>query len=216
MNLAKELGRLKEIEWNELDLQESGSWPVLLQAFCCVVLLALTFVAICWFMAAPKAEALAKAQDQEQVLLNEYRVKAFRAALLPALQAQEEALEGRLGALVDMLPSDAEMPSLLSSINQAGIANQLNIELIRRRPDVSQALYIERPFDIRVTGDYHRISSFVAALADLPRIVTQHDFSLKPVAGGLLELSMVAQTYSNTYFAQALAGQDSKLAERKK
>lgn len=197
MNIAKEFDRLKAVEWGELDIKESGSWPAMLQLICAVVLLALTFAGMYWYLVAPKVEALVGARDHEQQLLNQYRIKASKAVHLPTLQAQVERLDGRLEVLMEMLPSDAEIPSLLSSISQAGIANQLRIESIRRRPDVQKAFYIERPFDIRVTGDYHRISSFIAALADLPRIVTQHDFSLKPVAeGGLLQLSMVARTYS--------------------
>jgi type IV pilus assembly protein PilO len=203
MNIAKEFGRLKKVEWGELDIKESGNWPVLLQLICGFALLVLTFAGMYWYLVAPKVESLSRAQGQEQKLLNEYRVKASKAAHLTALQAQVEELDGRLNALVEMLPSDAEIPSLLSSISQAGIANQLKIESIRRRPDVRKDFYIERPFDIRVTGDYHRISSFVAALADLPRIVTQHDFTLKPASqGGLLQLSLVAQTYSYEHSPQ--------------
>lgn len=196
MTLAKEFDRLKTVEWSELDIHESGSWPVLLQCICCAMLLALSFAVLYWFMVAPRAEALTRAQDQEQTLLSEYRVKAFRAAQLSAFQAQAVTLEDRLDTLVEMLPDDAEIASLLNSISQAGIANQLDIEFIRRRTDVRKRFYIERPFDIRVIGGYHRIASFVAALAALPRIVTQHDFSLEPASRGQLALSMVAQTYS--------------------
>ncbi|XKE44968.1 type 4a pilus biogenesis protein PilO [Halomonas organivorans] len=196
MNLSTELRRLRDLDWGELDIKESGGWPFLLQLICCVLALGLTFAGLYWYLAAPKAEELETARQEEARLLRDFRSKAAQAANLPALRDQVDELDGRLDALVAMLPSGPEIPSLIDDISQAALDNQLSIDFIRLRSPVSQEFYVERPFDIRVRGDYHRIGSFIAGVADLPRIVTQHDFELKPAGGGRLELSMLARTYS--------------------
>ncbi|WP_027965963.1 type 4a pilus biogenesis protein PilO [Halomonas halocynthiae] len=197
MSLSGDVGRLKRTAWLTLDLREAGSWPLLLQAACGLLSALLVFVVIYWSVAAPRAARYAEAQHQEQVVLNDYHRKADKAARVVRLQAQMGALKQQLDALVTMLPSDVDIPLLLNRISQAGLANRLQIDAVRRRPDVVHAFYIERPFDIQVRGDYHRIAAFVAALASLPQIVTQHDFTLEPLPeSGLLSLSMSAKTYS--------------------
>lgn len=197
MNLSTEVRRLREMDWGELDIKESGGWPFLLQVICCVLVLGLTLAGMYWYLAAPKVEELEQAQREEQRLLRDYRSKSAQAANLPALREQVEELDQRLSGLVAMLPGGPEIPSLIDDISETALDNQLSIDFIRLRSPALQEFYTERPFDIRVNGDYHRIASFIAGVADLPRIVTQHDFSLEPVEGGnRLQLSMLARTYS--------------------
>ncbi|MDI5890196.1 type 4a pilus biogenesis protein PilO [Halomonas rhizosphaerae] len=197
MNLSTEVRRLRDMDWGELDIKESGGWPFLLQLICCVLVLGLTLAGMYWYLAAPKVEELEQAQREEQRLLRDYRSKSAQAANLPALREQVEELDERLAGLVAMLPGGPEIPSLIDDISETALDNQLSIDFIRLRSPSLQEFYTERPFDIRVNGDYHRIASFIAGVADLPRIVTQHDFSLAPVDdGNRLQLSMLAKTYS--------------------
>ena len=46
-----------------------------------------------------------------------------------------------------------------------------------------------------MTGDYHDFGSFVSGVAALPRIVTLHDYSIKNIDGGLLNMVVEAKTY---------------------
>jgi type IV pilus assembly protein PilO len=50
-----------------------------------------------------------------------------------------------------------------------------------------------------VVGGYHDLGAFVSDVADLSRIVTLHDFTIKPVGGGevgrLLRMEITAKTY---------------------
>ncbi|QEA37963.1 pilus assembly protein PilO [Pistricoccus aurantiacus] len=196
MKWSMEWKRLKEVDWRELDIKEAGDWPLLLKLGCAGLLLLATFWAAQAYLVTPRQDALEKARLKESELLDEYRVKAVKAARLPAMSEQMNELEARLDRLLDMLPSGAEIPSLIDNISETAIDNQLTIESIRLRPRIKQDFYTEQPFDIRVSGDYHRIASFLAGVAGLPRIVTQHDFTLSPSDEGRLTLSMLARTYS--------------------
>ncbi|WP_276204984.1 type 4a pilus biogenesis protein PilO [Kushneria phosphatilytica] len=52
---------------------------------------------------------------------------------------------------------------------------------------------------MQVRGDYHHLGAFVAGVAGLSRIVTLHDFTLKPAEAArgtdILQLSVQAKTY---------------------
>lgn len=197
MNLQAEIRRLREVDWRELDLKESGSWPLLLQWLCCLLVLGLTFAATHWYLAGPKAAELARAEAEESSLLADYRNRAAQAARLPDMLEQMAQLEGQMNELMAMLPSGAEIPSLIDSISENALDHQLSIDFIRLRSTGERDFYIERPFDLQVEGEYHDIAGFIASVAALSRIVTLHDFVLTPVEGSeRLRLSMLARTYS--------------------
>lgn len=198
MTIESELRRLRELDWRELDIREAGAWPLSLQLLCH----ALLFLLILWGMHAyavsPKIDALAQAKNQERELLQQFESKSYQAANLPMMREQMEALQARMDVLLEMLPTDAEVPSLIDNISETAIDNQLTIDFIRLRSPVPREFYTEQPFDIQVRGDYHRIGAFISGVAGLPRIVTLHDFSLSPVEGGeTLKLSMLAKTYNH-------------------
>lgn len=196
MSLSGEWRRLRELDWRELDIKEAGSWPWSLQCLCYLLTLGLTFAGLYWYLAMPQEDALNGAEREEQQLLRDYRSKAAQAANLPAMREQVDELELRIATLREMLPTGSEIPSLIDHISETAIDHQLEIDFIRLRSPVEQEFYVEQPFDIQVQGDYHRIAYFLAGVASLSRIVTQHDFTLEPVGSeGQLRLSMLAKTY---------------------
>lgn len=197
MSLNTEMRRLRDLDWRELDIKEAGVWPWSLQLLLCLMLLGVTFFAMHWYLAGPAKQELQQIQSQEAQLIRDYRGKAAQVANLEMMREQMGILEERMDTLREMLPTGAEVPSLLDSISEAAIDHQLSIDFLRLRSQVEEEHYTERPFDIQVRGDYHRISAFVADVASMPRIVTLHDLTLVPEEGGQqLRLSMLARTYS--------------------
>ncbi|MCB8888952.1 type 4a pilus biogenesis protein PilO [Vreelandella malpeensis] len=196
--LGREWQRLKEVELQSLDLKEAGEWPPLLRALCVALVFLLAFGGLVWWEVSDKRAKLAEEKRQEARLLSEYRVKASEVALLPNVQNQLMDLEEQMGRMRAMLPTSAEIPSLLDSISDAAVDNRLTIEVIRLRATVSNEHYIEHPLDIQVRGGYHQLASFAADISQLARIVTQHDLTIAPVdgQGDSLRLSLVARTYS--------------------
>ncbi|WGI26108.1 type 4a pilus biogenesis protein PilO [Halomonas alkaliantarctica] len=194
---AIEWQRLRDVDWRDLDVKEAGGWPWLLKVLSCCLALLVALCVMMWFVVSEQREAFTAAQRQEVRLLSEYRSKASEAAFLPEMREQLATLEGQLGRMRTMLPTDAEIPSLLDSISDAAVDNRLTIETIRLRPTQTQAHYVEQPLDIQVRGGYHQLARFSADIASLPRMVTQHDFNLEPVdsRGDTLRLSLLARTY---------------------
>ncbi|MED5500384.1 MAG: type 4a pilus biogenesis protein PilO [Pseudomonadota bacterium] len=190
-----EQGRqLRELQWRELDIREAGSWPVSLQWLIALGVLMGSIWAAQWLLASTPRETHERLVMQQQQALQRFETLSYQAVNLPAMEHQMEELQGRMQSVLEMLPSDAEVPALLDAISDAARQQQLDIDSIKLRPAVEQAFYIEQPFDIQVRGDFHQIASFLARVAAMPRIVTLHDFTLKPV-GDRLQLTMLAKTY---------------------
>ncbi|BBI59728.1 hypothetical protein HSBAA_10340 [Vreelandella sulfidaeris] len=101
---------------------------------------------------------------------------------------------------------------MLDSISDAAVDNRLTIETIRLRPTLTQAHYIEQPLDIQVRGGYHQLARFSADIASLPRMVTQHDFTLESVEGrgDTLRLSLLARTYRYVEESDQAASDEAK------
>lgn len=197
MSFKGEMRRLRELDWRELDIKEAGVWPWSLQLLCCLLLLGVTFFGIYWYLAAPAKAELERVRGQESQLIRDYRRKATQAANIEALRDAMRDLEEYMELLQEMLPTGAEVPSLLDSISEAAIDSQLSIDFLRLRSPAEEEYYIARPFDIQVHGNYHDIAAFLAEVAGMPRIVTLHDLTLGPDSdSGQLRLSMLARTYS--------------------
>jgi type IV pilus assembly protein PilO len=64
-------------------------------------------------------------------------------------------------------------------------------------PEQNREFYAEKPIKIQLTGSYHQMGQFVSTIAQLPRIVTLHDFSIKGTGRGNDQLLMdvTAMTY---------------------
>ncbi|XQU09245.1 type 4a pilus biogenesis protein PilO [Halomonas sp. LY9] len=194
----EEWERLQTLDWQALDVKEAGEWPALLKVLCGVLAFSVAFGGLGWWLVGEKRVSLEAAQRQEMRLLSEYRSKVSEAAFLPEVRDQLTALEEQMATMRAMLPTSAEIPSLLDSISDAAVNNQLSIETIRLRPTVRNTHYVEHPLDIQVRGGYHELAQFVADISQLARIVTQHDLALAPAeqSGDSLRMSLVARTYS--------------------
>ena len=96
-------------------------------------------------------------------------------------------------------PAQAQQPGSGPAVEFNGSSQPLPLPLVGESQPVSYThLYIELPIQISVVGGYHDLATFVSGVSSLPRIVTLHDFEIKPVAPGStskLRMSILAKTY---------------------
>jgi type IV pilus assembly protein PilO len=81
------------------------------------------------------------------------------------------------------LPDKQEIPSLLSSISQAGQAVGLDFFEFQPRPEIPKDFFAEIPVSIIVSGSYHNVGLFFDKVANLPRIVNIKDIKMCPLKG---------------------------------
>jgi type IV pilus assembly protein PilO len=196
MALQDTLDQLRGLELGDLDVNNIGGWPAPLKAIFLLLLFIVVLIGGYFLHLTDKQVKLDAARKQEAALRTEYESKAFQAANLPQYRQQKEEMEASFGTMLRQLPSDTEVPGLIEDITLAALDNGLTIESIDLQPERKAEFYVELPITIVVTGEYHNIGAFVSGVANLSRIVTLHDFNIKPekVATNL-KMSIVAKTY---------------------
>lgn len=196
MALADSLNALREVNLSELTLDNIGTWPLAVK----VIVWGLVFALVCFLGYNYHLEDLRQqyeaTRQNESVLRDEFRTKAFQVANLDALRSQLAEMEEQFGALLSQLPKDTEVPGLLEDITEKGVDAGLTFNSIALEGERAAAFYVELPINISVTGAYHDLGSFASGVAGLPRIVTLHDFSITPGGNaGQLSMRIQARTY---------------------
>lgn len=186
--------RLAE-DFKGLDPQDPGMWPTAPRIVVAVLLLVLTVAGFWWFDWQDQVKTLAAREAEEVQLRESWVVKKRQAVNLEEHRRQLAEIDRQFGALLKQLPNRAEMDSLLSDINQAGLGRGLQFELFKPGTDVIKEFYAEMPIDVRVTGVYHDLGEFVADLASMPRMVTLNDVGIDADKDGRLKLQAKAVTY---------------------
>ena len=195
MSFAESLQKLQEIDINEIDFDNIGSWPLAVRVIVCVFTLILVLGLGYQFHLTGLQDQYEAAASKEQDLREQYRLKAFQSANLDTYREQMNNMEESFGALVRQLPSDTEVPGLLDDITFTGRSAGLQIEEIKLQNEIESQFYIELPISIEVEGSYHDLGNFVSGVASLSRIVTLHDFQIRPGKDGKLMMSILAKTY---------------------
>ncbi|QPF32412.1 type 4a pilus biogenesis protein PilO [Acinetobacter lwoffii] len=165
-------------QFNTLDPNNYGSWPLSVKITCWIFIAALAFAVIYFVMIRSTIESISQASAQEQNLLNEFREKESKLRNLQQYQIQLQEMEARFNQQLEQLPKETEIPGLVEDINLSGVNSGLKFKNIRLEPEIKQEFFIEQPIAIEATGDYHAFGSFVSSIAGLSRIVTLHDFTI--------------------------------------
>ena len=200
MDVREAIDRLNNLDME--DVKRIGTAPKPVQytviAGLCIVVLA----AIGWFVVKPVLEERDRAEQEEGELLAEFEDKQSRAAKLDAYREQFAEMQDDFDAMLEQLPDETDMESLIIDLSQTSLAAGLHIEFFRPGSENRRDFYAEYPIELRVSGRYHEFGNFVSGLAALPRIVTLHDIHIEPVDGEAtgadspeLEMHLTARTY---------------------
>ena len=182
-------------DFADLEIQYIGVWPKSVRYILIVCLLVFILVLGYFLQVKDIDERYLKAKIMELELLEEYLRKTIDAANLDIYEWQVLELDGTFGTLLKRLPKNAEVPGLLEDISAVAFASGLSINAISLLPEKALDVYIALPISIDVIGGYHGFGDFVSGIAALSRIVTLHDYSIKQVEDGRLNLVITARTY---------------------
>jgi type IV pilus assembly protein PilO len=186
-------------ELRNLDTNDPGRWPLPFRVGAvAVVFVAVVAIGIYMFVIKDEVPLLERAQLEEVDLRAQFEDKQRKAANFDAYRAQLADIERDFGAMLRQLPGKTEVPSLLVDISQTGLGAGLEEQTFTPTGEIQKDFYAELPIKLRYTGSYHELGNFVSGIAALPRIVTLHDISIKPVNGSNpdeLTLDVTAKTY---------------------
>ncbi len=187
-------------ELSKIDPNDVSKWPIALKAIVIMILSVSVLGAGYWFDTQDQIAALEVAEKKEQELKGVYKIKQSKAANLEAYRAQMDEMKLSFGAMLRQLPSKTEVAELLVDVSQTGLKNGLEFDLFKPEAEVPAEFYAELPIKVRVSGNYHEFGRFVSDLAELPRIVTLHDFAIKPNPGAKNgKNSLIMEATAKTY-----------------
>ena len=187
--------KLSEIDINDLDLENMGSWPVTVKVIFAIIVAALVSILSYYLLIDSKIDQLRADKQKETELRQLYQSRYAAAVNLEAYREQMKEMEQTFSFLLKQLPTTHETPGLLDDITYVGTTSGLNFLKINWEPEVEKEFYTELPIRIDVVGDYHRFGNFVSEVAKLPRIVSLHDFTIQADGDNRLRFNVVAKTY---------------------
>lgn len=187
--------KLSEIDINDLDLENMGSWPITVKVIFALIVAALVSVLSYYLLIDSKIDQLRADKQKETELRQLYQNRYAAAVNLEAYREQMKEMEQTFSFLLKQLPTTHETPGLLDDITYVGTTSGLNFLRINWEPEVEKEFYTELPIRIDVVGDYHQFGNFVSEVAKLPRIVSLHDFTIEADGDNRLRFNVVAKTY---------------------
>ena len=183
-------------EWKTLDPKEVWTWPLIPKLGILVGLVAAIIAGGYFGLVSGKYSELSGSISKMESLKKTYKEKTEMALNLDVYKAQRDNMEKVFGELLKQLPNKAEMDGLLNDVNQAGIGRGMVFELFKPADKEKMfGFYAELPIAIKMSGTYHDFGEFSVAVANLARIVTINDMSLKIAKDTTLTMEATAKTF---------------------
>ena len=169
---------LRQLDFSQIELSNSGDWPLLIKAAAALILAIAVLVAGYFGLTQDSLIELEKVQKDELELRDTFVLKHKKAINLESYKQQLEEMQQTFEALRRQLPDSTQVADLLVEITQAGLGHGLEFDLFEPKSEKPAEFYAELPISIKVTGQYHQIAEFISDVAGFPRIVTMHDLNL--------------------------------------
>lgn len=203
-------------ELRQLDAKDAGNWPLPVQVACMVIVFVFILAGGYFYVWSDQLGELEAGKAKEEQLKQQFLDKKKKAINLEAYRQQLLEIQQAFGAMLKQLPNKSEMETLLTEINQAGVGRGLLFELFKPGAEIKTSEFVEQPIDIKVSGNYHDLASFVSDVAQLSRIVTLGNIQLAPGKDGQLMMQAVIKTYRVLDEAEMQAIRQAEINARKK
>ncbi|OEU69215.1 MAG: hypothetical protein BA864_01980 [Desulfuromonadales bacterium C00003093] len=144
----------------------------------------------------PKFQKIGELNTDYENRLQQLATAKKNAAQLTRFRNEMKKAEKEYRIVMKALPDKQEIPTLLSSISQAGQAVGLEFLEFKPRKEITKDFYAEIPVSIVVSGRYHDVGLFFDRVANLPRIVNIKGIKMAPQKGSdKLSTTCTAVTY---------------------
>jgi len=187
-----------------------------------VLVLILVVLVFCllgyYYILKPKQDKIAALEPEIQKLKKTLRENLEITKGIKDIEEELKSIENRLSQAQAQLPTDKEIPNLLTKISDLGSVVGLEFILFQPKPEVPKDFYNEVPIDIRIKANYHMVAQFFDMIAHLPRIVNISNINMRsPTMVGsqmILETSCLATTFRFTAKATQPAQQTGKKGKK--
>lgn len=196
--------RLSEIDLNDLDLNNIGSWPLAVKITTLTILAAIILGAGYMLDTRLQLDKLETFEKKETELKQLFEIKHAKAANLDSYKQQLKEIQQTFGSLLNQLPGKTEVADLLTDVTQTGLTNGLEFDFFKPQNEIPKDFYVELPIELKVRGEYHEFGKFMSGVATLPRIVTIDSFTVtkskeKTKSSGQNKYQLVLEAHAKTY-----------------
>jgi len=166
-------------KFQEIDQKRVDLWPKSVQIFSWVFVFLLIF-GVCYFSFGIEGmDEVANEQAKETELKNDFSQKKQQMQNLDKIIAKQNYLKEAYSDTLKQMPEKTQMQELLNDINQSGIGRGLKFNLFRPLPEEHENIFSIQQIEIEVEGQYEDIAYFISDIANLKRVVTLGQMSLK-------------------------------------
>lgn len=140
---------------------------------------------------------LKETQAEIAALREQYIQSAAREAALPAYRKRVSLMQAQFSTMVDLIPASLEITQILGQISQASQAAGLRMLWFKPGIETPGDGFGVIPVDLRLSGSYHDIGRFLAAVSNMQHLLTV-DLKIEPDAGsmaGQLLLTATVKAY---------------------
>ena len=153
MNL--DIKSLTEIDWNEIELENMGDWPIAVKVMCCTFVAAIVLYFSYSLLVSDEIANYHSSVAKETELRNTYKAKYAVASNLDLYRQQMIEMEDKFSQLLKRLPTSNETPGVLDDLSYVGTTSGLTFLKIGWLPEIEKEFYTELPIKIEVVGSYH-------------------------------------------------------------
>jgi len=168
----------------------------------------------------PKQQKITELNTQYDKLAVELDKTRKQASQYEMLKKKMEEATVQFQIVKKTLPEKGDIPSLLTSISQAGRDVGLEFLLFQPNKEVSKGFYAEIPVSIQVTGSYHSLALFFDRVAALSRIVNIENIKMATAKKGSSDLNLSCKAITYRFIeggqAEAKGKGNGKQTQRKK
>lgn len=167
----------------------------------CIITIGILGAAFYFLSAAPTMKSIDKYQNEYSTTEKKLDVAKKKAANLVKLQNERKMKEFEFRKVMRALPETKELPSLLTSISQAGQDTGIEIIKVEPKPEVSKGFYGEIPISIEMSGPYHSTVMFFDKVTSLSRIVNIRNInmSVTTATSGTQDIKLKTECQAVTY-----------------
>jgi len=131
-----------------------------------------------FFIYSPKNKEITGLESRRASLQNEIRKVEAIARELNKYEAEMRDTELKFKAASLLLPSQKEIPSLLTNISGQGTNSGLEILSFSPLKESPREFYAVIPVNLSVRGPYHNVGTFLDKISKLPRIVAVNNVNM--------------------------------------
>jgi type IV pilus assembly protein PilO len=143
-------------------------------------------------------------EKAKEITVKEKQYKELEAKLsktIAVVKRKQEAMKklkivsARWNQAKKMLPTEASISSLLTTLTKKSSENQVKIKHLKPLGTTSRDKYDEIRIEMEVNGSYHNIAGFMADLNNMERIVNVKNLKLIPAKGGEEEEIVISASF---------------------